>query len=150
MAFNFEPFLATKGSYAERISIRVNGSIGFSQGLMRKRALTEGSQFIQLFFDKEKQVIGLRFTKNPEDQGAIKLHSRKVVSKEGVENWSGHASVRAFFDFYNIEYEKRERRGFRPEWDDEFGGLVVHLANGEAADPEDPEEDDPGVISDTK
>jgi hypothetical protein len=141
MKFNFEPFLATKGSYAERVSIRSNGSIGFSQGLMRKRDLTNGVWYVCLFFDKERQAIGLRFTENPDEPGTTKLHARKVVSKDGVENWSGHAAARAFLDFYGIEFEKRDRRSFRPEWNDDFQGLVIVLSKGEAAEPEEEEQD---------
>lgn len=140
MKFNFEPFLATKGSYAERLSIRSNGTLGFSQGLMRKRGLTEGAWHVRLFFDKENQAIGVRFTENPDEPGTTKLHARKIVSKDGIENWSGHAAARAFLDFYGIEYEKRDRRGFRPAWNDDLAGLVVLLSSAEATEPG--EEDD--------
>ncbi len=141
MKFNFEPFLATKGSYAERVSIRSNGSIGFSQGLMRKRGLTEGMWYVCLFFDKEKQAVGLRFTENQDEPGTTKLHARKVVSKDGVENWSGHAAARAFLDFYGIEFEKRDRRSFRPEWNEDLQGLVIVLSKGEATEPDEEDQD---------
>ena len=126
--FNFQPFLAVGGSYAARVSIRSNGSLGLSQGLMNRYGLTQGEWYACLFFDAEKRAIGIKFTQDGKTQGAVKVHARSTPGKNGQANWSGHIAARAFLDFYGIEFQKPERASFRPEWIEEFGGIVVLLA----------------------
>lgn len=141
--FNFQPFLAVGGSYAVRVSIRSNGSLGLSQGLMNRYGLTQGDWYAYLFFDAEKRAIGIKFTQDGKAQGAVKVHARSTLGKNGQVSWSGQIAARAFLDFYGIEFQKPERTSFRPEWVEEFGGIVV-LLSGSVADSdcgEDAEED---------
>ena len=135
-AFKFEQFLAVGGSYAPRVSIRSNGTLGLSQGLMRKHGLTVGEWYAQLFFDAEKRAIGIKFTQNQNEQGAIKVHARSSPGKHGLENWSGHIAARAFLDYYSVEYENPNPASFRPEWNQGFGGLVVILGKTSGGDAE--------------
>ncbi len=60
-------------------------------------------------------------------QGAVKVHARSAPGKHGLENWSGHIAARAFLDYYSVEYENPKQVSFRPEWNEDFGGLVVVL-----------------------
>lgn len=131
--FNFQPFLAVGGSYAARVSIRSNGSLGLSQGLMNRYGLTQGDWHACLFFDAERRAIGIKFTQDANTKGAVKVHARSTPGKHGQANWSGHIAARAFLDFYGIEFLKPERSSFCPEWNEAFGGIVVLLA-GTAAD----------------
>ena len=126
-AFTFEPFLAVGGSYATKVSIRSNGTLGLSQGLMHKHGLTKGNWCACLFFDAERRAIGIKFTQDENTQGAVKVHARSAPGKHGLENWSGHIAARAFLDYYSVEYENPKQVSFRPEWNEDFGGLVVLL-----------------------
>ncbi len=145
--FNFQPFLAVGGSYAERVSIRSNGTLGLSQGLMHRHKLTQGEWYACLFFDAEKRAIGIKFIKESDAQGSVKVHARSSSGKNGVQNWSGHIAARAFLDFYGIDFKNPERASFRPEWNEDFGGLVVLLGgpSDQDADEADDGEDDLGA-----
>jgi hypothetical protein len=140
MQFNFQPFLSVGGSYAPKVSIRSNGSLGLSQGLMHRYKLTEGDWYACLFFDPEKRAMGIKFTQDESVQGATKVHTRSMPSKSGQKNWSGHIAARAFLDYYGIDFQKPERPNFTPEWNDEFGGLVVLLDGPCDTEPDSSEE----------
>ncbi len=69
-AFKFEPFLAVGGSYAPKVSIRSNGTLGLSQGLMHKHGLTKGNWYACLFFDVERRAIGIKSTQDENAAGS--------------------------------------------------------------------------------
>jgi hypothetical protein len=144
--FNFQPFLAVGGSYAQKLSIRSNGSLGLSQGLMHRYGVNKGEWFARLFFDAEKRAIGIKFTNDGNAEGVVKIHVRSTPGKGGQENWSGHISARAFMDYYGIDFKNPAQSSFRPEWNDAFGGIVVRLNDpgaSESAKEENLEADPP-------
>ena len=95
-AFKFEQFLAVGGSYAPRVSIRSNGTLGLSQGLMHKHGLTKGNWCACLFFDAERRAIGIKFTQDENTQGAVKVHARSAPGKHGLTVGEWYAQL--FFD----------------------------------------------------
>ena len=97
MPYNFEKFTAIGGSFAQKVSIRNTGALGLSQGVMRKQNLTEGHWYAVLYFDEENKAIGIRFTEDGEEDGAIRVQRRpSPTARKGVENWSGHISCLTF------------------------------------------------------
>ena len=141
MKFNFELFTATGGSYAEKVSIRSNGTIGLSQGLMRRRKLTEGQWFAQLYYDAENNAIGIKFIQDKDAKGAVRVGARQYKGADGTANFSGQIASRAFLDFNGIEYRSKKTTSYSPEWNEELGGLVVVLERADA-DPDDSESSD--------
>ena len=125
MKFQFDQFLGARGSYAPKVSIRNTGQIGLSQGFLRRTGISAGQWYAQLFYDAKNKAVGIKFTQDAEAKGAVRVQKRAVTSADGVENWSGHIPARAFFDFYGIEYRKRERRGYRPCFESEPGMAVI-------------------------
>jgi len=121
----FEKFTKIGGSYAPKISIRTNGQLGLNQGTIRKFSLSEGDWYVVLYYDREERKIGIRKTRDHDEEGAAKLIRREVKTKEGQSSMNCYISCKSFLDFYEIDYTKT--RNYRAEWDDNEGMIVVSL-----------------------
>jgi hypothetical protein len=126
MAFNFERFERVGGRYAAKASIRSNGSIGLSQGAILKYKLNTGDWFAVLFYDKEKQVIGIKRTLDGHDSGATKIVTRSVPGLNGQPSYTSFISAKSFFDFYGIQIP-RVSRSYPLEWSNEHDMLLINL-----------------------
>lgn len=126
MAFNFEKFKAVGGSFASKISVRTNGSLGLSQGALRKFNLETGDWWVVLFYDKVSQVVGIRPTQNEGEESAVRLQRREVSAPGGRKNLIAQVSARAFLDYFGIPYQERTR-AFVPVWDTEHKMIIVDL-----------------------
>lgn len=97
----FEKFTKTRGrGYFPKVSIWSKGQIGFNQGAVDKFNLSN-FEYAILFYDKENQKIGIKFT-NEKEEGVV-----KVVKRPG----SGMSfSAKAFLDFYGIDYLSKQKK----------------------------------------
>ena len=82
-------------------SVRKGGKIGLNQGTTKRYNLSD-YQFVLLFYDKEDQKIGIDFTNDPNEAGAIKLKLNQSETAVSI-------SAKAFFDFYQIDYSQTRR-----------------------------------------
>ena len=127
MAFNFEKFTKAGGRYGAFVSIRKNGAIGLSQGTIRRFAFDKDNVAVILFFDREAKVIGIKPTKNPDDEGAIKVLLKKLPAADGEESTTAFVSARSFLEYYEISYHKK--RVFPAKWSDAEGMILIDLSD---------------------
>ncbi len=126
--FNFEKFNAVGCSFVSKVSLRINGSIGLSQGALRKFKLDTGEWWAVLYYDKDSRVIGIRPTQNENEESAIKLQRREVGKDGARKNFVAQISARAFLDYFAIPYED-QTRSYVPSWDSDNKMIVVDLKN---------------------
>ena len=107
--YEFETFTSIGSSFASKVSVRRNGTIGFSQGALMKFGLDKGKWFAVLKYDKSAKVIGIHLTQNEIEPGAIKIQCREIPGRAGKKNLAGQISARAFLDYFGIEYSDRSR-----------------------------------------
>ena len=124
MAFNFEKFKYIGGRFAARASIRSNGSIGLSQGAVLRYKLNEGEWYAELFFDKERRVIGIKPTHDRDAEGVTKIFVRKS-GEGGKDSYSSFISAKSLLNFYGIPIEKA--RSYPADWDGEHEMIVIDL-----------------------
>ena len=113
---SFEKFTETARSYRAKVSIRSNGTVGLNGGAVNKFDLEEYDWAV-LFFDKERQLIGIKPTKNEKDEGTHKINRGKTGA------W---VAARRFLDYYEIGTTKTKR--FDAAWDDKEKMIVVQIS----------------------
>ncbi len=111
----FEKFTAVGKSFAPKLSIRSNGQIGFNFGAIEKYGLEKFTHVV-LFYDKEARKIGVRITKNKDEEGACTLR---------VRNGNATIGAKSFLDFYSIPYTKTAR--FETVWDQKEEMIIASL-----------------------
>ena len=96
---SFELFTASKRCLSPRVSIRPSGVIFFNIAAVKTYKIHERAQ---LFFDKEKNHIGIKFIQLSEKQaGEIKIQKRR---RDRVsECW---IAARLFFQYYKLDLPK--------------------------------------------
>jgi len=111
----FERFTETDKTFKPRVTVRKSAQLSFSQGAVNKFKLGEVTGVV-LYFDPDKQQVGIQPTDDLEEEGALALNRK-----------GGNASVAAapFLDYYDIDYG--ETRRFAAHWDAKQGMLVVAL-----------------------
>ncbi len=111
----FERFTETDKTFKPRVTIRKSAQLSFSQGAVNKFKLDQAAGVV-LYFDPDKQQVGIQPTDDLEEEGALALNRK-----------GGNASVSAapFLDYYDIAYD--ETRRFAAGWDAKQGMLVVSL-----------------------
>ncbi len=98
MDYNFELFEGVKGKFTPSVSISKPGAISFSAGAQRKFGLIEYDA-AQLFFDKGKNTIAIKFLKGKE--GA---EERSVVNlKHRGDNKGCYIACKSFISAYELE-----------------------------------------------
>jgi hypothetical protein len=133
--YSFEKFTQKGQAFAPRISLRKDGALGISQGALRKFKLTEGDWFVVLHYDRSANAIGLNFTQNGDEEGAIKLIKRETTPKGGSPNISASVSARAFLEFFGIFHE--ETQSYRAFRDEDSGLVVIELGSEKAVEERD-------------
>ncbi|OGP07543.1 MAG: hypothetical protein A2048_08745 [Deltaproteobacteria bacterium GWA2_45_12] len=111
----FERFTNTNKSFISKVSIRSNGQIGFSQGLIHKFHL-ESFKFGVLFYDKDEGKVGIQLTNDEKESGICKLQVRPQ---------NASLSAKAFLDFFDLDYQ--ETRSYPMQWDEENKMIIVNL-----------------------
>lgn len=129
--YNFETFTSVRSSFASKVSIRKNGTIGFSQGALIKFGLNVGKWFAVLKYDRTAKVIGIMLTKTETEDGAVRIQCREISGRDDKKNLAGQISAKAFLDFFGIEYADRSR-AFIPVKD---GDIIIIDLNKEKGVP---------------
>ncbi|NDY74569.1 hypothetical protein DO021_22145 [Desulfobacter hydrogenophilus] len=99
-----------------KISIWTRGQIGFNNTAMLKHKVSDFKYSI-LFFDKDRNRIGIELTNDGKQDGVCKLIHRKGG---GVS-----FSARAFLNTYKIDYSETKQYNF--EYDEENKMFIVDL-----------------------
>lgn len=94
----FERFVKSKRSFKPKITLRGNGQIGLNLGAVELYGLSS-YQYAVLFFDPERNLIGIKLTNEKED-GAAKLNVRQS---------SAAISGKAFLNYYRVPFSGKER-----------------------------------------
>lgn len=90
----FEKFTMSGRSFAPKVSIWSRGQIGFNNGAVNRFKL-DRFDYVIFHFDKDEQKIGLQFTTNKDEDGAVKLNKRTTGISVGAKS---------FFDYYGVDY----------------------------------------------
>ena len=115
--FHFERFTDVGKSFSARVTIRQNGQLGFNEGARNQFEIGKYACAV-LFFDGERQAVGIMLTNDPNERGAFKISSAKQNT---------FVPAKAFLDRYRIPYD--ESRRFRLEKHEEM--LVFELEKPE-------------------
>ena len=111
----FERFTQAGRGYRPKVSVTRTGLIGLNQGSV-KRFKLQDYNYVVLYYDREGQRIGIQPTNDENEEGIRKL--RKRVSGADV-------SAKAFFDYYDIDYNTTKR--YNALWDDDNNMIIVRL-----------------------
>ena len=112
----FEKFVETSRSYRAKVSIRANGTLGLNSGAVNKFNLAE-FEWVVLYYDREKRLIGIKPTENEKEEGAQK------ISKGKTGAW---VAARRFIDFYDIGTVKTKR--LEATWDGKEEMIIVQVS----------------------
>lgn len=113
----FIRFTAAGQSFSAKVSINPRGSISFTRGARLKYKLNDFTHAI-LFYDLETQRIGIQFTSDPTQEGAIKLRFR---------DFGADLAAKAFIDLHQLPIRKTTAYPIL-EWDE--GGILIDLNQG--------------------
>lgn len=112
----FELFTKKGGrTSSPRVTIAKAGYIGLNSACMDK--YFRGKGFVQLYWDKEKQIIGIKHV-DKEIEGAFTLTS-------GGERRPGSIAGRSFLKYYEIDFSKS--RSFYPDWNEKEDMLLIKI-----------------------
>jgi len=108
----FEKFVPPRKVKPDQVSIKRTGTISFDVALAATFGLAKVGHAI-LYFDPTRKLIGVKPTRDPKDEGAMKITHRKRVSS---------LRARAFFEMYGITLE---RTAHYPVSHDRGAGMAV-------------------------
>jgi len=115
----FERFTAKGKSFVPKVSIWKRGQMGLSQGAVERFRLSE-YKYVALFYDRDNNMIGLKFTNDEKEEGIAKL---------SVKANGAIFSAKAFLDFYDIDYT--DTKQYDIKLDVESGLYIFDLKKGE-------------------
>lgn len=119
---NFERFTDVHRRLSASLTIRQNGHLMFNEDARSEYGLHQ-YQYVILFFDRVQRAIGIRFTNDKTEDGALRLLS-------GSHN--SYVTARAFFEKYRIDYSEAHKFDLEP-----MGELLVtFLRDRNIFDPE--------------
>jgi hypothetical protein len=120
--FNFERFTFSGGRFSPKASIRANGVLGLSQGLMHRAGIADDRWFAILHYDRTAKVIGIQPTRDEKEQGATRIIYRE---SEEPKNVTGSIAAKAFLNYFQIRYEKT--KSYDAEWREAEKLIIVKL-----------------------
>ena len=98
-----------------KVTIARAGYIGINSACMGK--YFKGKSFVQLYWDKEKQIIGIKSV-DKEGEGVFTL------TNVG-ERRPGSIAGRSFLKYYEIDFSKS--RSFYPDWNEKEDMLIIKI-----------------------
>lgn len=131
MPYSFEKFVE---SALPKVSIRKSGTFGFLGGAAKRFGLLENERAVVCHYDRTAKVIGLKFTDNPDEEGAIKIGKTALKDANNGEKVNVYFNGKPFLDFYDIPYNTA--RAFLTKWDEQNQMAIIDL-NQEANDEAD-------------
>lgn len=111
----FERFTETGRGFEPKVSIWKKGQISFNRGAINRFNISDYVYAI-LFFDKETNRIGVKFTNDDKEQGAMKMNHREAMVI---------VAAKIFFDCYNIDYS--ETKKYDIQFNEQAGMHVIQL-----------------------
>lgn len=111
----FEKFTYRGISHRPKVSIRKSGMFGFNNALIKKYNL-RNYEYVVLYYDKKRKIIGFKFTNNINEEGKYKIN---------VRDKSASFSGRSFLDYYGIKFNKVKRHD--AIWIDKNDILTIKL-----------------------
>lgn len=107
MAFN--KFVKVRGrSFTPKVGIWARGQIGFNRGAMEKFSLDKYN-YVVLYFDSDSRRIGIKFTNNAKEEGAIKIVKRPTaISFSATGFLKTYEIDHSESKQYNVEYDEKE------------------------------------------
>lgn len=95
----FEKFVKTGKSYQPKLSIWTRGQFFLNQGAVERYDLKK-YKYVILYFDKENNQIGMKFTVDEKEEGAKGLIFRdnNIVF-----------SAKSFLDYFNINHKSNKK-----------------------------------------
>jgi hypothetical protein len=96
----FEKYIPPQTSGVRpKATIRPSGLISFDAASVEAFGLKSASYAV-LFFDKTRKLVGVQITKNPNEDGSLKLsRRRRSVSVKAPQ----------FFDLYGLSFDEAQR-----------------------------------------
>lgn len=113
----FEKFVEGGKAFKPKISIRKNGQIGFNQAAVNKFKLGN-YKYAVLYYDSERQMVGIKFTDDKNEEGAHKMQIRAG---------SGAVSGKSFLDFCGITYSKTMRYDLKRDEQEEMLVAIIRV-----------------------
>jgi hypothetical protein len=95
MGLAFERFVQKGRSFRPVIAIWKRGQIGFNRGAVKVCKIEQG-YYVLFFYDSDEKKIGFRFTKDQDEEGAVRLK---------IYNTGAFASAKAFLDYYQVDHK---------------------------------------------
>ena len=96
----FEKYIPPQSSGVRpRATIRPSGLISFDAATVETYAL-KSANYAVLFFDKTRKIVGVQITKNPTEDGALKLSRRRR---------SVSLKAPSFFEQYGLSFDEPQR-----------------------------------------
>jgi hypothetical protein len=122
--FNFERFTFGGGRFTPKVSIRSNGILGLSQGLLHRAKIQDDKWFSVLFFDRSAKAIGIKITRDENEEGATRLVYRETGEPKNV---TGSIAGKAFLNYYEIPHDKTA--SYEADWNEEKKMITFRLEN---------------------
>jgi hypothetical protein len=120
----FKRFTSTDKGFMPTVSIWNKGQFWFTSGAVNKFDLHKYSYVIFLY-DEKKREVGLLFTEDEKEDGAVKLGKRDSGIVVGGKN---------FLDCFEIDYSKTKQYLMRVE--EEPSLFVINLEQGKVSERE--------------
>ena len=112
----FERFVRAHRSYERVISVWSRGQASISAGAVKGYGLDKFKAVV-LFYDEDSRLVGLKFTNDENEEGAIPYKT----TKHGIV-----LGLKTFLDFHSIIYADLTRK-YALSKDDESGFIVFDL-----------------------
>jgi hypothetical protein len=129
----FKRFTSTDKGFMPTVSIWNKGQFWFTSGAVNKFDLHKYS-YVVFLYDEKKREVGLLFTEDEKEEGAVKLGKRDSGIVVGGKN---------FLDCFNIDYSQTKQYLMRVEQEPDL--FVISLDQGKISTKSkgEPEEDAP-------
>lgn len=125
MHLKLEKFTKTSSLSKVVISIRKNGDFGMHLGAVNKFGLSNGVWFVVLYFDKASRTIGIQPTKNPKEEGAIRLVRRAKSGRGRDGQISSSIPAKSFMVSHGIKCNRSQT--FQAEWNDKLAMILINI-----------------------
>ena len=114
----YEQFDGFGKRFNKKITIRSNGVISLSAGIVRAYNINKNSS-AEFFYNRQEKRIAIKFTKEANDR-AKKL----VVQQHGDKVLAAWLNVRSFFAHNNIELPQKGKH-FETKIEEENGDIII-------------------------
>lgn len=111
----FELFTGVGGRYTIKVSIRRSNQIGLNAAAVKEFHLQD-SDFVQLYYDRDLQIVGIKPVSSESEAGAIKIRKRAT---------GADIAAKSFLDCYKIARE--ENVIVDATWDEKNGMISLDL-----------------------